>query len=103
MFLDIKRDDQDITLDIDYELCIENGKYNGLPENCYPSIYSFEILSAKDEDGKDWISYLNDSEKESIEELANKCFSQNESFENFDNYNDVDDSFYERFRNYPEF
>lgn len=61
----------------------------GSPDDCYPADSDYDLESAKDENGYDWLDDLTDTERsEAMSELSSKVYHQtpHDDYEPYDSY-----------------
>jgi len=66
---DEKFEIEDLILYVEGNAYYIPGYFDGLPENCYPDESDVNILSVVDEDNNDWMSKLDKSEIDLIENV----------------------------------
>lgn len=77
-----------ISLTVDGRYSYQPGVFSAPPEKCYEDEAETEILSVLDEDNKDWLDDLTQSEEDTIKSLIEESVSDQDGDYDFDDEED---------------
>lgn len=81
-----------IPIQVNGRAFFQEGRFSGLPEDCYPDESEIEIISALGPDKEDWLDKLSSSEYQDIISLIEeKCSSDDSDQDPDSDYDDYDD------------